>query len=589
MRAARRGSPRWETDDQLARDRAPARPGCRASPSRPPAPRSPPAGRCWCRCPAPATCPGWPARSAGRRPAAGTAPGRWRCRAAGSAGRAGAGLPQLPLVRAGRAGVPLPGVRLAPAAGRGGRGRAHRRGAGPGLPRQPRCAPPAAARGARRGARPARRWWSPPRAPSRAADGGYGAALLLDGWALLAARTCGSPRRRCGAGSPRPRWCVPHGDGGRVVVVADAALPAVQALVRWDPAGHAAAELAARAEVGFPPAVRMAAVEGTADAVAEVLDAVAGRAAERPGPRWRCSVRSSSTRAGRRPAPGPPRAGAAAGAPRPRAGRWPRRWPPRRPAAPRARRPTGAGAAGPGRRSADPRSRGRPVAVCRVAESTRGGVPTGADGGSRVGAGARRRARPAPPLPTVDEEIRAHPARPAVRRSGAAHPAAEVATFDTELRRLVADLTDTMLDEGGAGLAAPQLGVGLRVFTYDGDGFAGHLVNPTSRSVGDEEQHGPEGCLSIPGMSWDCRRHLHVVARGLRHARRAGDGRGQRDARPLHPARDRPPRRRAVRRPARPGDAQAGDGRDPRRGVVRGPPRPRVVKVSPHPLFGKAR
>ena len=92
--------------------------------------------------------------------------------------------------------------------------------------------------------------------------------------------------------------------------------------------------------------------------------------------------------------------------------------------------------------------------------------------------------------------------------------AAEVTTFDAELRKLVADLTDTMHEEGGVGLAAPQLGMGLRVFTYDCDGFAGHLVNPTWDAVGDEEQVGPEGCLSIPGLRWDCRRHLHVVARG---------------------------------------------------------------------------
>ena len=93
-------------------------------------------------------------------------------------------------------------------------------------------------------------------------------------------------------------------------------------------------------------------------------------------------------------------------------------------------------------------------------------------------------------------------------------PAAPVTTFDAELRRLVADLTDTMHEEGGAGLAAPQLGVSLRVFTYDCDTFAGHLVNPSFEVVGDEEQVGPEGCLSIPGLGWDCRRHLHVVARG---------------------------------------------------------------------------
>ncbi len=56
--------------------------------------------------------------------------------------------------------------------------------------------------------------------------------------------------------------------------------------------------------------------------------------------------------------------------------------------------------------------------------------------------------------------------------------AAPVVDFDAELRRLVGDLTDTMLDAGAAGLAAPQLGVGLRVFTYHVDDVVGHLVNP---------------------------------------------------------------------------------------------------------------
>ncbi|MDN5858969.1 MAG: peptide deformylase [Pseudonocardia sp.] len=93
-------------------------------------------------------------------------------------------------------------------------------------------------------------------------------------------------------------------------------------------------------------------------------------------------------------------------------------------------------------------------------------------------------------------------------------PAVAVTTFDAELRKLVSDLTDTMHAHGGAGLAAPQLGVSLRVFTYDCDGFDGHLVNPTFDVVGAEEQLGPEGCLSVPGLSWDCRRHLHVVAHG---------------------------------------------------------------------------
>jgi peptide deformylase len=93
-------------------------------------------------------------------------------------------------------------------------------------------------------------------------------------------------------------------------------------------------------------------------------------------------------------------------------------------------------------------------------------------------------------------------------------PAEPVVDFDKELRRLVKDLTETMLDEGGAGLAAPQLGVGLRVFAYDVDDVVGHLINPVLEFPDDEEQEGPEGCLSIPGLYFDTRRRLNVVAKG---------------------------------------------------------------------------
>jgi peptide deformylase len=92
-------------------------------------------------------------------------------------------------------------------------------------------------------------------------------------------------------------------------------------------------------------------------------------------------------------------------------------------------------------------------------------------------------------------------------------PALEVVDFDKELRRLVSDLTDTMLDAPGAGLAAPQIGVGLRVFTWYVDGEVGHLVNP-ALDLSEEEQDGPEGCLSIPDLSFDCKRARSVVARG---------------------------------------------------------------------------
>jgi len=92
--------------------------------------------------------------------------------------------------------------------------------------------------------------------------------------------------------------------------------------------------------------------------------------------------------------------------------------------------------------------------------------------------------------------------------------AVPVTDFDAEVRALVADLTDTMLDAPGSGLAAPQLGVGLRVFTYNVDGEVGHLVNP-ELELSDETQLGPEGCLSIPDLTFDCLRALRTVARGF--------------------------------------------------------------------------
>ncbi|MEV4293766.1 peptide deformylase [Microbispora rosea] len=93
-------------------------------------------------------------------------------------------------------------------------------------------------------------------------------------------------------------------------------------------------------------------------------------------------------------------------------------------------------------------------------------------------------------------------------------PAEEVVDFDRELRRLVEDLTDTLRDERGSGLAAPQLGVSLRVFVFDVGGVRGHLVNPGLSFPDDEEQDGPEGCLSMPGLYYDTRRRLNAVARG---------------------------------------------------------------------------
>ncbi len=91
----------------------------------------------------------------------------------------------------------------------------------------------------------------------------------------------------------------------------------------------------------------------------------------------------------------------------------------------------------------------------------------------------------------------------------------EVDSFDRDLEQLVSDLTDTMHASRGVGMAAPQIGVGLRVFVYDTGDAAGHVVNPTFEVVGGDEQTGPEGCLSIPGLRYDVTRAQRVVARGV--------------------------------------------------------------------------
>jgi primosomal protein N' (replication factor Y) len=105
------------------------------------------------------------------------------------------------------------------------------------------------------------------------ADGGYAAGLLLDGWMLL-----GRPGLRAAEETLR-RWMNaaalvrPGPAGGRVVVVADSGIPAVQALIRWDPVTHSERELDERAELRFPPAVRIASLSGPQGAVDALLAA----------------------------------------------------------------------------------------------------------------------------------------------------------------------------------------------------------------------------------------------------------------------------------------------------------------------------
>ncbi|GIG03092.1 peptide deformylase 1 [Catellatospora citrea] len=97
-------------------------------------------------------------------------------------------------------------------------------------------------------------------------------------------------------------------------------------------------------------------------------------------------------------------------------------------------------------------------------------------------------------------------------------PARPVETFDAELGRLVKDLRQTLAASKGAGLAAPQIGVGLRVFAIHpslSDGKLDHLVNPSVTFLDEDEQDGLEGCLSIPGIYLDTKRRLNVVATGF--------------------------------------------------------------------------
>ncbi|WP_018023968.1 peptide deformylase [Corynebacterium ulceribovis] len=93
--------------------------------------------------------------------------------------------------------------------------------------------------------------------------------------------------------------------------------------------------------------------------------------------------------------------------------------------------------------------------------------------------------------------------------------AEEVTSFDEALGQLIADMTETMHAEGGIGLAANQVGVLRRVFVYDVDGVAGHIVNPVWQRVGDDTDVVAEGCLSIPDIRADVQRPTTIQMSGV--------------------------------------------------------------------------
>jgi peptide deformylase len=94
-------------------------------------------------------------------------------------------------------------------------------------------------------------------------------------------------------------------------------------------------------------------------------------------------------------------------------------------------------------------------------------------------------------------------------------PADDVKNYDRELAALVRDLLETVDNPGRAGLAAPQIGVSLRAFSYNVDGVIGHLVNPVIVELSEEIQDGDEGCLSVPGIWAPTVRAMHAVVEGF--------------------------------------------------------------------------
>lgn len=93
-------------------------------------------------------------------------------------------------------------------------------------------------------------------------------------------------------------------------------------------------------------------------------------------------------------------------------------------------------------------------------------------------------------------------------------PSAPVDVVDDGIRALVRDLLDSVEPAGRAGVAAPQIGVGLRAFSYNIDGDIGYVLNPVLEVSGDPEPVG-EGCLSVPGLWHDAIRHPHAKVTGI--------------------------------------------------------------------------
>ena len=96
-------------------------------------------------------------------------------------------------------------------------------------------------------------------------------------------------------------------------------------------------------------------------------------------------------------------------------------------------------------------------------------------------------------------------------------PCDPITSVDDRVRSLVADLVETVDQEGRAGLAANQIGVGLRAFSWNIDDEVGYVLNPTIVELSEDFQDSDEGCLSVPGLWYPTRRswYARVVGEDL--------------------------------------------------------------------------
>lgn len=90
-----------------------------------------------------------------------------------------------------------------------------------------------------------------------------------------------------------------------------------------------------------------------------------------------------------------------------------------------------------------------------------------------------------------------------------------IGEIDDGVRSLVADLIDSVKEPGRAGVAAPQIGVGLRAFSYNVDGVIGYVLNPVVVEVRGEPEPTGEGCLSVPGLWHDALRYPYARVEGM--------------------------------------------------------------------------